>query len=121
MTGGVAIILGHTGRNFAAGMGGGVAYVLDETGDFGDLRCNLEMVDLDPIVDEDVKLMLHMIRKHVDYTGSPVGKRILDNWDDYLPKFIKVMPRDYKRVIGERMKREAEKVKAQSPLAGAGV
>jgi glutamate synthase (ferredoxin) len=104
MTGGRAAILGPTGRNFAAGMSGGIAYVLDETGDFGENRCNHEMVDLESLVDaDDIQELRDMIARHVEYTQSSVGQNILDNWEIFLPKFIKVMPRDYKRVLAERM------------------
>ncbi len=104
MTGGRAVILGPTGRNFAAGMSGGVAYVLDEQGDFGENRCNHEMVDLESVVDaDDLDELRQMIQQHVHYTDSSVARTILDQWESYLPKFIKVMPRDYKRVLQERM------------------
>jgi len=102
MTGGRAVILGPTGRNFAAGMSGGVAYVLDEHGDFGELRCNREMVDLEEVVElADVAELHKMIDEHVRYTGSSVGIKILNHWRDYLPKFVKVMPVDYRRVLKE--------------------
>jgi glutamate synthase (ferredoxin) len=99
MTGGRAVILGPTGRNFAAGMSGGVAYVLDETGDFAKNRCNLEMVDLDPLEEDDIEALRSMIEKHCAYTGSTVARRILDQWEDSLKKFIKVIPVDYKRAL----------------------
>jgi glutamate synthase (NADPH) large chain len=108
MTGGRAAILGPTGRNFAAGMSGGVAYVLDEAGDFGKYRCNLEMVDLEPMAEaDDIAELREMIEKHVKYTGSAVGKRILDKWAEYLPKFVKVMPLDYRRVLQEMASKKA--------------
>lgn len=100
MTGGRAVVIGPTGRNFAAGMSGGTAYVLDEDGDFH-VRCNKEMVDLDPIdavAEEELKGLL---QNHVKYTESTVAKNILDNWTEYKPKFIKVMPKDYKRYLNE--------------------
>ena len=129
MTGGVVVCLGHTGRNFAAGMSGGIAYVLDEAGDF-ERRCNLAMVELEPIKAEDdslerlahqggdleahglVDVMRDMTRfdaerlkslidKHVHYTGSARGRRVLESWDDYLPQFVKVMPVDYYRALKE--------------------
>ena len=104
MTGGRAVILGETGRNFAAGMSGGVAYVLDEAGDFN-LKCNLGMVELEEVVhDEDKAELKHLIENHLKYTGSDVAKRILDDWDAALTKFIKVMPTDYKRVLLEQKK-----------------
>ncbi len=118
MTGGVVVCLGGTGRNFAAGMSGGIAYVLDEDGLF-DQRCNMEMVDLEQIQpdggDANVSDMLgadetrlkQLIQNHLEYTGSDVAKRILDDWDAYLPKFVKVMPQDYRRALTE-MKQEKE-------------
>ena len=129
MTGGVVVCLGNTGRNFAAGMSGGIAYVLDESGDF-ERRCNLAMVELEPIKAEDDSLERHahqggdleahglvdvmrdmtrfdaerlnqLIEKHVHYTDSARGRRILQNWDCYLPQFVKVMPVDYYRALRE--------------------
>ncbi len=100
MTGGRVVILGPTGRNTAAGMSGGILYVLDETGDFGRLRCNREMVDLDPVAtDEDRDELQQMIRRHFDYTQSPVARRVLDRWETLLPRFIKIIPVDYKRAL----------------------
>ncbi|MBX2865754.1 MAG: glutamate synthase large subunit [Leptolyngbyaceae cyanobacterium MAG.088] len=99
MTGGKVVILGTTGRNFAAGMSGGIAYVLDETGDFPS-RCNTEMVDLERLEEpEEIADLREMIAKHHSYTGSRKAKAVLDDWDGFLPKFFKVIPRDYKRVI----------------------
>ena len=129
MTGGVVAVLGYTGRNFAAGMSGGVAYVLDEAGDFAK-RCNLAMVALEPVSEEDDLLeRLHhhggdletkgrvdvtanmtrhdedrlktLIQNHVKWTDSVRGRNILDHWDDYRPKFVKVMPVDYRRAMEE--------------------
>ncbi|MGZ8393510.1 MAG: glutamate synthase large subunit [Nitrospira sp.] len=102
MTGGVVAVLGRTGRNFAAGMSGGVAFVLNELDKFQS-RCNLGMVDLEPVTADEDKRMLHeMITSHFLYTGSRNAKRILDAWEIILPKFVKVMPIDYKRVLAER-------------------
>lgn len=99
MTGGKAVVLGMTGRNFAAGMSGGIAYVLDEAGDFA-TRCNPEMVDLERLVEaEEISDLKEMIAKHHEYTGSRKAKEVLDDWEGFLPKFVKVIPRDYKRVI----------------------
>ncbi len=99
MTGGRVVIIGKTGRNFAAGMSGGVAYVLDQEGDFA-IRCNKDMVDLDPLnEDEDLELVKTLLTKHLDYTQSTVAKNILDHWSRYQSKFVKVMPKDYKRVL----------------------
>ncbi|MFZ5986505.1 MAG: glutamate synthase large subunit [Bacillota bacterium] len=99
MTGGRVVVLGSTGRNFAAGMSGGVAYVFDEKGDFAS-KCNKEMVSLETIEDKDeINSLKAMIQKHVDYTDSDLGKRILANLDKVLHKFVKVMPKDYKRML----------------------
>jgi glutamate synthase (ferredoxin) len=99
MTGGRIIVLGQTGRNFAAGMSGGVAYVLDETDTF-EANCNREMVDLeDLIIPADIEEVQTMLKRHVDYTQSAVATRILADWPTYQDKFVKVMPRDYKRVL----------------------
>jgi len=129
MTGGIMVCLGPTGRNFAAGMSGGIAYVLNGDGDFAQ-RCNMAMVELEPIAAEDDALealdhqggdletmgrvdvshdmtrydairLRQLIEKHLHYTGSTVAKRVLDNWSDYLPKFVKVMPVDYRRALTE--------------------
>ena len=108
MTGGKVVILGDTGRNFAAGMSGGIAYVYDVKGNF-DLNCNKEMVDLDP-VDGDDKLELHrLISDHYKNTKSTVAKFVLDDFDNQLKNFIKVFPKDYKRVL--QVKRQKLEVK----------
>jgi glutamate synthase (NADPH/NADH) large chain len=143
MTGGVIVVLGETGRNFAAGMSGGIAYVLDEKGDFKD-RCNLAMVELEPVPEEDEALetldhqggdlethgkvdissdmtrfdalrLRRRIEKHLHYTGSTVARNILDNWNDMLPKFVKVMPVDYRRAL-----EEMKQAQANEPAALAG-
>ena len=101
MTGGAVVILGSTGRNFAAGMSGGTAYVVDENGDFA-TRLNPEMVTLYNLMeaeDEEIQQVKTLIERHVELTGSQRGREILDGWDDWLVKFRKVMPRDYERVI----------------------
>jgi glutamate synthase (NADPH/NADH) large chain len=129
MTGGVVVVIGQTGRNFAAGMSGGVAYVLDEVGDFAE-RCNMAMVELEPVPEEDDMLeklhhhggdlahkgrvdvsgdmtrhdeerLVQLISNHMHYTGSTRAKEILDNWADYRPKFRKVMPVEYRRALIE--------------------
>ncbi|MCL4125862.1 UNVERIFIED_CONTAM: hypothetical protein GTU68_036829 [Idotea baltica] len=110
MTGGVALILGSTGRNFAAGMSGGVAYVWDKSGDF-ESKLNSELVDLDPIEQEDKDLLLEMLTKHVEFTGSEVAQSFLDNFEANLASLAKVMPRDYKAVL---QKRKAEAQQAQT-------
>ncbi len=113
MTGGVTVVLGSTGRNFAAGMSGGVAYVLDETGNF-DFFCNMEMVELSLIEDShDNKEVKTLIENHYKYTGSELAKRILDNWRDYVDRFIKVVPIEYKKVIQEQKMEEINKKIAQ--------
>ena len=101
MTKGTVVVLGKTGRNFAAGMTGGIAYVLDETGEFVRVRCNRASVDLDPVVDpRDIELIQTLITRHAELTESPRAKWILDNWDTMLPKFVKVFPHEFKRVMG---------------------
>jgi glutamate synthase (NADPH/NADH) large chain len=136
MTGGVVVVLGSTGRNFAAGMSGGVAYVLDESGDF-EQRCNLAMVELEPVLAEDIALenlehqggdlethgmvdIMHdmtrhdvqrlrtLIEKHRRYTGSGRAKQILDNWSAYAPRFVKVMPVDYRRALEKMQKTKTQ-------------
>jgi glutamate synthase (NADPH/NADH) large chain/glutamate synthase (ferredoxin) len=109
MTGGVVVVLGRTGRNFAAGMSGGVAFVLNELGKF-ESRCNLGMVELEKVTGLEDKQLLHdMITKHFMYTGSRKAKEVLDTWEAMLPKFVKVMPIDYKRVLAERKTAAAAK------------
>ncbi|HEV7677573.1 MAG TPA: glutamate synthase large subunit [Candidatus Dormibacteraeota bacterium] len=98
MTGGIAVVLGRTGRNFAAGMSGGVAYVLDEEGTFAE-RCNHGMVELESLDDEDLEALRSLLQRHRDYTGSGVAERVLLDWDRAVQKFVKVMPVDYKRVL----------------------
>lgn len=101
MTGGVVVILGDTGRNFAAGMSGGIAYVYDVNGKFKN-NCNTEMVDLDACELDDKNELFTMIQRHVEYTGSTVGRFILEDLDNQLQHFVKVFPRDYKKVLQER-------------------
>ena len=106
MTNGLVVVLGSTGKNFAAGMSGGIAFVLDETGEFKATRCNRGGVDLDPVVDNtDIQALHQLIARHVEATASPRGKWILHNWAQMLPKFVKVFPHEYKRVMG--IKRDA--------------
>jgi glutamate synthase (NADPH/NADH) large chain len=142
MTGGVVVCLGPTGRNFAAGMSGGIAYVLDEAGDFA-RRCNQAMVELEPIAPEDDALealyhqggdlgthgfvdvshdmtrfdairLRQLVEKHLHYTDSAVARRILEAWADYLPRFVKVMPVDYRRALTQLL---AEQQAARSDAA----
>ncbi|MCF6302656.1 MAG: glutamate synthase-related protein, partial [Devosiaceae bacterium] len=143
MTGGVVVVLGGTGRNFAAGMSGGIAYVLDESGNFSK-RCNMSMVELEPVPEEEELLEKHhhqvgdlahkgrvdvssdmtrhdeerlhqLISNHLRYTGSARAKNILDNWEAYRPKFVKVMPVEYRRALLEieqaALKRHSSQIK----------
>ena len=99
MTGGCLVVLGSTGRNFAAGMSGGVAYILDEKGDFA-TRCNMQMVGLEKLEDpEEIAEVRRMIDCHAKYTKSQKAFKILALWEDFVPNFVKVMPKDYKRVL----------------------
>lgn len=102
MTGGRVVVLGSSGRNFAAGMSGGIAYVLDKAGDF-DYFCNKGMVELSPVGDhDDVVELQRLINNHYLYTRSELAEKILVNWDEYLPKFVKVIPLEYKKVLEEQ-------------------
>jgi glutamate synthase (NADPH) large chain len=143
MTGGVVVVLGLVGRNFAAGMSGGISYVLDEDGTF-EQRCNLSMIELEPITAEeeatsrslhqtgdleghglvdvmgdlahnDSERLKHIIERHAHYTGSTRARAILDNWAEYLPKFRKVMPVEYRQALAEMARAQAEQ-----PIAVAG-
>jgi glutamate synthase (ferredoxin) len=110
MTGGQVIVLGETGRNFAAGMSGGVAYVYDIDGLF-EQRLNKEMVNLYRLIecsDTDIATVKSTIEKHVGYTGSPRGKFLLENWNAEVSKFFKVLPRDYERMLEAFKKVEAQ-------------
>ncbi len=102
MTAGVVVVIGSTGRNFAAGMSGGLAFVLDEPGTFAQ-RCNQQMVDLEKVVlDDDVDIIQSLLKKHIEITDSGRAKSVLENWDVLQAKFVKVYPRDYRRVIEAR-------------------
>ncbi|WP_066151796.1 glutamate synthase large subunit [Halalkalibacter krulwichiae] len=108
MTGGVVVNLGTVGKNFAAGMSGGVAYVLDEDGTF-DSKCNKEMILLEPVLEnKDIEQLRELLEKHSSYTKSTRAADVLANWNDYLTKFIKVIPKDYKRMLEaiDRVKQE---------------
>jgi glutamate synthase (NADPH/NADH) large chain len=99
MTGGRVIVLGKTGRNFAAGMSGGIAYVYDDDGQFKD-RCNLEMVELEKAdTPDDIATIQRLLGNHVKFTGSTVAKAVLDDFEKELRWFVKVMPTDYRRVL----------------------
>ncbi len=142
MTGGIVVCLGPTGRNFAAGMSGGIAYVLDAAGDFAQ-RCNQALVELEPIPPEDAALearyhqggdlaahgrvdvshdltrfdalrLRQLVTRHRDYTGSPVAQRVLDQWDELLPRFVKVMPVDYRRALTQLYAAQAQAALAQA-------
>ena len=119
MTGGRVVVLGKTGRNFAAGMSGGIAYVLDESGDFP-AHVNKEMVALEPLEDvEEVLAVRDQIGRHVNYTKSKRGQYVLDNWDALVAKFVKVMPIDFKRAM-EAMKRiEAQGLSGEEAVMAA--
>ncbi|MCS7060598.1 MAG: glutamate synthase large subunit [Anaerolineae bacterium] len=108
MTGGIVVVLGQTGVNFAAGMSGGIAYVYDPTQDF-DVFCNHDMVDLDPLTDpEDIETVRGMIEKHWQYTGSPRARWMLDDWDTVRRLFVKVFPIEYRRALGQMKKVERD-------------
>jgi glutamate synthase (NADPH/NADH) large chain/glutamate synthase (ferredoxin) len=107
MTGGRAVVLGPTGRNFAAGMSGGVAYVLDEDGTFAQ-RCNMELVGFDEISEADAIELHELVEEHHLRTQSTVAARLLRNWDTALAAFVKVMPHDYKRALAELAAAEHE-------------
>ena len=98
MTGGTAVILGATGRNFAAGMSGGIAYIYNVQNNF-EAMCNMEMVDLDPVAGDDIPVLQSLIQQHYDKTGSSVAKFILADFENQLKQFMKVFPRDYKKVL----------------------
>jgi glutamate synthase domain-containing protein 3 len=112
MTGGRVVCLGETGRNFAAGMSGGVAYIYDPEGNFP-ARCNMGLVGLETIeTDEEKEEVYGYIQEHVEATGSSVGQEMLDNWDERVTKFVKVMPHDYKRVLQEKAAAAAKAAEA---------
>ena len=140
MTGGIVVVIGQTGRNFAAGMSGGIAYVLDEDGSFAQ-RCNLAMVDLEPVAGEedmnqrvmhqggdlnahgrvdvmrdmtrfDAERLHQLVSNHARYTGSERAKMILANWDQYKSKFRKVMPVEYRRALAELQARQGDQLAA---------
>ena len=113
MTGGIVVVLGRTGRNFAAGMSGGIAYVLDEDNDFRE-RYNPDMVELEPVRDlADEQVLKQLIEWHRHYTGSEKASKVLDHWQEMLPRFVKVMPIAYRKVLearGQKRPRELELV-----------
>jgi glutamate synthase (NADPH) large chain len=115
MTNGLVIVLGKVGRNFAAGMSGGIAFVLDETGQFAAYRCNKASVDLEQVFDpQDQQLLREWINRHFDATDSPRAKWVLENWGAMLPKFVKVYPHEFKRVM--KKKAPAEVITHRIPI-----
>ena len=141
MTGGTVVVLGKAGRNFAAGMSGGIAYVLDEEGDFAQ-RCNLAMVELEPVPEEaraasadgaaveleshgkvhvdhvagsDEAIIRGLVQRHLLFTGSARARHILENWAEYLPRFVKVMPTEYRRALGEMAQEQAARAQGGAP------
>ena len=108
MTGGRVVVLGRTGRNFAAGMSGGIAYVIDENGDFSQ-RCNLEMVDLESLEDaQEEEFIKDLLLRHLLLTKSARAQQVLDSWTEYREKLVKIMPLDYRRVLGIKRERAAK-------------
>ena len=105
MTGGKVVILGSTGQNFAAGMSGGIAYIYNTKGDFGE-QCNKEMVDLDPVSAEDRNELFQLISNHFNYTKSTVAKFVIDDFENQLQHFVKVFPKDYKKVLEKKKLKE---------------
>ncbi|MBN9660675.1 MAG: glutamate synthase large subunit [Acidobacteria bacterium] len=117
MTKGLVVVLGKTGKNFAAGMSGGIAYVLDVNGEFRSRLCNTASVDLDPMTEShDVDMVRHLVEKHAELTGSPRARWILENWYAMLPKFVKVFPHEYKRVMGAPRTEDMPKVTLRRPV-----
>jgi len=118
MTNGLVVVLGACGRNFAAGMSGGVAYVLDDSGEFIRTQCNQASVDLEPLIDaNDVETVRALIEKHLALTGSPRAAWILDKWSETLPKFVKIFPHELKRVLNAAPKKESSSAETQVPGA----
>ncbi|HEX2945329.1 MAG TPA: glutamate synthase large subunit [Clostridia bacterium] len=119
MTGGRVVVLGSTGRNFAAGMSGGIAYVLDEKGIFNK-KCNKEMVELEKLEDaEEIGQVRKLIEKHRAYTGSKLAERVLQHWDEMLPLFVKVMPKDYEKMLNAIKRMEAAGLSGDEALLAA--
>ena len=114
MTGGTVAVLGPTGRNFAAGMSGGIAYVYDADGDFAADRCNTDLVELGPVAEADAETLFTLVEQHARHTGSELAKRMLAQWPEYLPRFIKVLPTDYKLAL-QRLAREQAEARAANP------
>ncbi len=118
MTNGLVVVLGPCGRNFAAGMSGGIAYVLDERREFTEERCNTASVDLEPVIEvHDAQIVKDLVTRHFELTRSPRAKAILENWSEMLPRFIKVFPHEFKRVLGVTRSRQAYIPGAPLPMA----
>jgi glutamate synthase domain-containing protein 3 len=111
MTGGRVVVLGPTGINFAAGMSGGIAYVLDDDGGFR-ARCNTEMVGFGDIGEAEANELCELLEEHRDRTGSRVAERLVDHWESTLRRFVKLLPTDYERALAEQASREATPVPA---------
>jgi len=119
MTGGRVVVLGRTGRNFAAGMSGGTAYVLDEAGDFKN-RCNMELVALEQLADADeIEAVWKLIQRHQAFTGSECAAKVLGDWKHFIPKFVKVMPQDYKRVLNSLKKVQSQGLSGDEAIMAA--
>ncbi len=118
MTGGRVVILGRTGRNFAAGMSGGIAYVLDEAGDFA-TRCNMELVGLEKLEEEDFATLKAAIEEHAINTKSTRAAKILAEWQSFAPKFVKIMPQDYKRVLQSLKKVQSQGLSGEEAIMAA--
>ncbi|MCM8761123.1 MAG: hypothetical protein NC938_00935 [Candidatus Omnitrophica bacterium] len=110
MTGGRVVVLGKTGRNFGAGMSGGIAYVYDVTGDFP-AKCNREMVWLEKVTDEDTPIIRRLLSEHYRYTDSSAARKILNDFTAKIKFFVKVIPKEYKRILG------AKEIETQEDLA----
>jgi len=108
MTGGTVVVLGKTGRNFAAGMSGGIAYIYDKEGLFKNGLCNLEMVDLDPLDVSDRKELQELIKSHKEHTNSKLASNLLEQWSTESNYFVKVFPKDYKKAL-QKLEQEATK------------
>jgi glutamate synthase (ferredoxin) len=119
MTGGTVVVLGPTGRNFAAGMSGGIAYILDEAGDFK-TRCNMQMVALEKFEDADeAERIRQIIQRHADYTKSQRASKVLALWEKYSSQFVKVMPKDYKRVLQSLKKAKQQGLSGEDAINAA--
>jgi glutamate synthase (ferredoxin) len=119
MTGGRVVVLGPTGRNFAAGMSGGIAYVLDSSGDF-ESRCNRDMVDLFELTDDaEIEQLRLLIERHGALTGSALARRVLRRWDESVARFVKVLPRDYRRMLEKMAEMERRGLSGEEAIMAA--